>query len=46
LRPDGPNDAEDLRDLISPSSNEFWADPRLNERAITEGLSELEEARD
>jgi hypothetical protein len=34
-RLDGPNDAEDLRDLISPGSKEFWADQRLDGRAVT-----------
>jgi hypothetical protein len=34
-RLDGPNDAEDLRDLISLGSKEFWADQRLDGRAIT-----------
>jgi hypothetical protein len=37
-RPDGPDDTEELRDLVSPGSKEFWADQRLDGRAITEGL--------
>jgi hypothetical protein len=40
LRPDG------FGDLISLGSKEFWADQRLDERAVTEGLRELGEARD
>jgi hypothetical protein len=38
--------ARRLWDLISPGSKEFWADQRLNGRAITEGLRELREAGD
>jgi hypothetical protein len=37
-RPDDPNDAEDLRDLVSLGSKEFWADQRLDEGAVTGGL--------
>jgi hypothetical protein len=46
LRPDDPNDAEDLWDLISLGLKEFWADQRLDRRAVTEGLRELGEAKD
>jgi hypothetical protein len=40
LRPDG------FGDLISPGSKEFWANQRLDGRAVIEGLRELGEARD
>jgi hypothetical protein len=45
-RPDGPNDTEDLKDLINPGSREFWVDERLDGGAAPEGLRELREARD
>jgi hypothetical protein len=45
-RPDGPSDVEGLRDLIRLGSREFWADQRLDGRAVTEGLRELRVAGD
>jgi hypothetical protein len=37
---------EGFGDLISPGSKEFWANQRLDGRAVTEGLRELREAGD
>jgi hypothetical protein len=42
----GPNDAEDLRDLVSLGSKEFKVDQRLDGGAVTRGLRQFGEAGD
>jgi hypothetical protein len=45
-RLDNPNDAEDLRDLVSLGPKEFWAKQRLDGGAVTGGLRQFREAGD